>query len=217
LRRRIAGSEGWRCVTNLRDSYQHIDAYADKSTLLSSFLRALSAAGEESADRAATARRIWPTVVSHIIGLHESGHRPFQDRDYGDYTLAALLPNTSGEVSYLYREIEKDRIVWWEPLAWQSTVEEWVPLAQGDPHCVDQLISFVAALTLEEQARYALPWVANLVLASPGHVANRTFLLSSWLIEIRSAASDAGLLADWQRIVDALVVAGVTRLAPYSE
>jgi hypothetical protein len=131
--------------------------------------------------------------------------------------LAALVPNACGEVSYLYREIEKDPIVWWEPVAWQSTVEAWVPLAQGDPTCVDQLISFVAALALEEQARYALPWVASLVLVSPDRIANRTFLLSSWLIEIRSAASDAGLLAEWQRLVDALVVAGVTRLAPYSE
>ena len=37
------------------------------------------------------------------------------------------------------------------------------------------------------------------------------------MIEIRSAAVDAHVLAEWQRIVDALVVAGVTRLAPYSE
>jgi hypothetical protein len=197
--------------------YQHIDAYADNAALLSSFLRALSAAGEESADRATTARRIWPTVVSHIIGLNESGHTPFRDRHYGDRTLAALMPNASGEVSYLYREIEKDPIVWWEPLAWQSTVEQWVPLAEGDPTCVDQLISFVAALTVEDQARFGLPWITDLVLAAPGRIANRTFLLSSWLIEIRSPASDAGLHSEWQRIVDALVVAGVTRLAPYSE
>ena len=59
--------------------------------------------------------------------------------------------------------------------------------------------------------------VADLVLAEPSRVANRSFLISSWLIEIRSAASDAGLLPDWQQMVDALVVAGVTRLAPYSE
>jgi len=62
-----------------------------------------------------------------------------------------------------------------------------------------------------------LPWIAKLALPAPDRVANRTFLLSSWLIEIRSAALDADLLADWQRIVDALVVAGVIRLAPYSE
>jgi hypothetical protein len=48
-------------------------------------------------------------------------------------------------------------------------------------------------------------------------VANRTFVLSTWLIEIRQPASDTGLLSDWQCIVDALVVAGVARLAPYSE
>ena len=127
------------------------------------------------------------------------------------------MPNTAGEVPYLYRELEKDPIAWWQPLSWQSTVEQWLPLAQGNPTCVDHLIGFLRPLAPEDQARVGLPWVASLVLADPGRVANRTFLLSSWLIEIRQAASDAGLLSDWQRVVDALVVAGVSRLAPYSE
>ena len=35
--------------------------------------------------------------------------------------------------------------------------------------------------------------------------------------EMRSAAVDADVLAGWQEVVDAMVVAGVTRLAPYSE
>jgi hypothetical protein len=56
-----------------------------------------------------------------------------------------------------------------------------------------------------------------LVLPNPDDVAHRSYLLSSWLIEIRSAAADAGLLNDWQRVVDALVVAGVSKLTPYSE
>jgi hypothetical protein len=99
----------------------------------------------------------------------------------------------------------------------QSIVEQWLPLAQGDPICVDHLIGFLSPLALEDQARVGLPWVAILVLADTGRVAHRTFLLSSWLIEVRTAASDAGFLGAWQRIVDALVVAGVSRLAPYSE
>lgn len=197
--------------------YEHIDAYADNATLLSSLLRALSAAAEESPDRAATARRIWPKVVSHVLDLHGSGHTPFGGRHDGDYALAALMPNAAGEVAYLYREVENDPIMWWEPLAWQATVEQWLPLAQGNPTCVDHLISFLGALGPEDQARIGLPWVANLVLANPGRVANRSFLLSSWLVGVRPAAADAGLLPDWQRVVDALVVAGVTRLAPYSE
>ncbi len=197
--------------------YEHIDAYADKSTLLSSLVRALSAAAEESPDRAATAARMWPSLMSHIIGLHESGHDALRGGDYGDYARASLIPNAAGEVSYLYREIQKDPLVWWDPLAWESSVVRWLPIAQGDPMCVDQLIGFVAPLAREHQARLGLPWVASLVLAEPGRVANRTFLLSSWLVEVRQAASDAGLLSDWQAVVDALVVAGVSRLAPYSE
>jgi hypothetical protein len=197
--------------------YEHIDAYADNSALLSSFLRALSAAAEEAPDRAATAARIWPSIVAHVIGLHETGHTPFRDQHDGDYALASLMPKPAGEVTYLYRELEKDLIVWWRPLSWQSAVEQWLPRAQGNPTCVDHLISFLGPLAPEDQARVGLVWVANLVLADPGRVANRTFLLSSWLIVVRQAASDAGLLSDWQRIVDALVVAGVTRLAPYSE
>ena len=197
--------------------YEHIDAYADNSALLSNFLRALSAAAEESPDRAATAARIWPSIVAYVIGLRETGHTPFRDRHYGDYALASLIPNTAGEVSYLYRELEKDSIVWWRPLSWQSTIEQWLPIAQGNPRCVDHLISFLGPLEPEDQACVGLPWVAKLVLADPGRVANRTFLLSSWLIEVRQAAPDADLLSDWQRVVDALVVAGVSRLAPYSE
>ena len=197
--------------------FEHIDAYADNATLLSNFLRALSATAEESQDRAATALRIWPAVIAHVIGLQESGHMPFGDRHHDDYALAALIPNPAGEGTYLYQEVENEPIVWWEPLAWQSTVERWLRFAQGNPRCVDQLVSFLRSLPPEDQARVGLPWVASLVLADSSRVANRTFLLSSWLIELRQAASDAGLLSDWQRVVDALVVAGVSRLAPYSE
>jgi hypothetical protein len=197
--------------------YEHIAAYADNSALLSNFLRALSAAAEESPDRSATAARIWPSIVTYVIGLHETGCTPFQGRHYDHYARASLVPNTAGEVTYLYRELEKAPITWWQPLSWQSTIEQWLPLGLGNPRCVDQLISFLRPLGPEDQARVGIPWVARLVLADPSRVANRTYLLSSWLIEVRQAASDVDLLSDWQRIVDALVVAGVSRLAPYSE
>lgn len=59
--------------------------------------------------------------------------------------------------------------------------------------------------------------MSALVLPEPEAVARSSFLLSTWLIETRAAVTDQGLLIVWQRVVDALVVAGVTRLAPYSE
>ncbi|MFD5013747.1 hypothetical protein [Streptomyces chartreusis] len=197
--------------------FEHLDAYADDVTRLESFLCALSAAAEESADRAATARRMWPMVVAHMIALRASGHTPFAGRSDYHSALASLLPNPAPETAYLYREMQGKPIVWWDPLAWQDTVAHWLPIAQGHVACVDQLVAFVKPLPAEDQVRVGLPWVANLVLAEPSRVANRTYLLTSWLIELRQAVSDAGLTADWQRVVDALVVSGVSRLAPYSE
>lgn len=197
--------------------YEHIDAYADNSTLLASFLRAVSAAAEETPERAATALRIWPDVIAHVLKLNESGHDPFRESHYGDMALAALVPNSAGEVSYFYREVQNEPILWWEPLAWRAAIEAWLPVAAGNPTCVDHLISCLGKTASEDQVRTGLPWVASLVLADPPRVAGRSFLVSSWLIEIRAAAVDAGLMAEWQRVVDALVVAGVSRLAPYSE
>jgi len=54
-------------------------------------------------------------------------------------------------------------------------------------------------------------------MADVDGVARRSYLLAEWLIELRGPSESAGTLGTWQEIVDALVVAGVSRLAPYSE
>ena len=131
--------------------------------------------------------------------------------------LAALIPNAAYEAQYFFREFAEQPIAWWEPLALRSEVEAWLTPAAGNALCVDQLIGFLRTLAPEDQACVGLPWVATLVLASPGHIANGSFRLTEWLIEARSAAANAGLSAQWQPVVDALVVEGVTRLAPYTE
>lgn len=197
--------------------YEHIDAYADNSALLGNLLRALSAAAEETADRAATARRIWPNVVRHVLELDESGHTPFRDDYYGDMTLAALIPNTTGGFPYLYREVDGTPIAWWDPLELVSEVEAWLVPAAGNATSVNQLIRFVSVLGPEDQVRLGLPWVAKLVVADPIRIARGAYALTPWLIEMRSVAVDAELLSAWQQVVDDLVVAGVTRLAPYSD
>ena len=71
--------------------FEHINAYVDNLGLLENLLRALSAAAEETPERAATARRIWPKVVRHVLELNDSGHMPFQRGHFGDMALAALM------------------------------------------------------------------------------------------------------------------------------
>jgi len=193
--------------------FHHIAAFADNTSLLGNFLRALSAAAEEHPDRAIAARRLWPDVVSHVISLHEAGHELFDDRHHGDYTLASLMPAAAGEVAYLYRELDGDPITWWDPLALKAAITRWIPFATGHPICVHQFINFLRPLASADQVRLGLPSISPMMLAKPDQIS----LLTKWLIEHRSAAADEGLKAEWQRLVDALVVAGESRLASYSE
>ena len=197
--------------------YEHIDAYANNSTLLGKMLRSLSAAAEETLDRAATAKRIWPDLVGHVLGLHRSGHALFSDSYHGERALAAVIPNPVGELPYLYPEVDGSPIVWWNPLELQPQVEAWLPLVAGNATCADQLVGFVRTLEPNEQVRVGLPWVAAVVLADPIAIASGAWTLAHWLIEMRPAAVDVGVLPRWQEVVDALVVAGNVQLAPYSD
>ena len=197
--------------------YEYINAYADNSTLLGKVLRSLSAAAEETPNRAVTAKRVWPDLVRHVLDLHRSGRTPFSDPHYGDMTLAALIPNPVGELPYLYREVSSDPIVWWDPFELRHQVEAWLALAMGNATCVNQLIRFVRPFDPDNQVRLGLLWVAKIVLADPASVARGAYMLTPWLKDTRSAAVEAGLLAKWQEVVDAMVVAGDSRLAPYSD
>ena len=201
----------------MRAIYEHRNAYADNSLLLGNLLRALSAAAEETPDRAATARRIWPVVARHVLEFNEFGCAPFRDAYYRDMVLAAVIPNATGEFPYLYREVDDAPIEWWDPLELVSVVEAWQVPAAGSAMCVNQLLNSVSANEPEHQVRLGLPWIEKLVVAAPSRIASAEFALTSWLIEMRSVAVDAGLSATWQRVVDDLVVAGKTRLAPCSE
>ena len=64
---------------------------------------------------------------------------------------------------------------------------------------------------------FGLPRVAQLVEGDVDASARRSFLLTEWLISVRAAAEANGVLAPWQQLVDSLVVAGNSRLAPYSD
>ena len=197
--------------------YTHIDAYADNAFLLGNLLRTLSAAAEETTGRAATARRLWPSVMRHVLSLHHSGHARFENGFIGGMTRAALLPDPAHENEYRYREVQHNPIRWWDPLALRTEVEEWLAIAEGDSTCVDQLIAFLGSLTPEDQARTGMPWVARLVLADPNRVAKGALDVVQWLIDIRAVAADTGRGAQWQQVVDTLVVVGVGQLAAYSQ
>ena len=200
--------------------FEHISAYPEDSNLQGKTLSSLSAAAEETPIRAATARRLWPEIVRLVLDLRASGPTPVRSSHYSyldDRAITDLIPNRVGELPYLYREVHDAPIEWWNPLELRDEVDAWLQFAIGSPMCVDRLVTFIRGMELDDQIRVGLPWVATVVLADPASIARRAYSLASWLAETRSVAVDTGLLSAWQEVVDALVVAGDSRLAPYSD
>lgn len=195
----------------------HVAAYADNADLLGTLLRCVAAAAEENQSRADACRRLWPTVMRQVLELNNDGHKPFRDHNYGITTLASLMPTPTYENSYLYSELEGSPIVWIDPLSWRTEIDAWLMIAAGKPRAVDSLIGVVRSLPIEEQIIVGLPWVSTAVFGDVNAVARASYLASSWLIDTREAAADLGVLHHWQRIVDALVVAGDSTLASYSD
>jgi hypothetical protein len=197
--------------------HEHVAAYASDGTALGSLLRALAAAAEETDVAAAAARRVWPAIMTQVLELNQSGHRPFADHYFGRAALAALVPSPTYENSYLYRETGDAPIPWTDPLAWEAEIDSWLPVAAGEPQCIDAMISVLRNLPEEDQVTFGLPRIATLVQPDPGAASRRTYLLTDWLTRIRSAAADASALPAWQELLDTLVVAGNAALAPYSD
>lgn len=203
-------------ATNPAPLREHLAAYADRSSYLRSLLRALAAAAEETAEAAQTARRLWPDIVAQVLGLANAGHETFSEH-YGASALATLAPSPTAEIEFLYRELGGEPIAWQDPWAWRDSLDAWIIVASGVPDCIDSFISLVRQVSVQHQASFALARVAQLAAGDIAAAARRSYLLAEWLVELRNKELDGNQLAEWQRLVDALVVAGNRRLAPYSQ
>ena len=197
--------------------FTHLDAFLNRPALLDTLLQAMSAVAEETRSRAEITRRIWPRVMRRVLQYKTTDYASIQDNSYSDHSIASLLPNSAGETPYLYREIQGKPIDWWDPVSLISEVEEWLVHAKGRACCIDRLIRFIRVLAPEEQVQKGIPWITTLVFADNFREASQAWLLSNWLIQMRPVAVRVNLLDGWQKVVDALVVAGDTSLAPYSD
>jgi hypothetical protein len=194
-----------------------IDDYAPNPRLLSEFLRALVAAGEETQLRAAALTRLWPSVIERVVGLVVSGACPTDDHHYGRAPLAAVIPTPSYESGYLHREYEGEPILWADPVALAPQIQRWLTLAAGHREPLDALVQLIERVPLERQPEVGLPWIERLVMDKPKGIANRSFLLPGWLERIRPHVAAQPLLSAWHRIVDALTVAGDDRAAALAD
>jgi hypothetical protein len=196
--------------------WQQLDNFFSQSDLLAEFLRALAAAGEETTEAAATVESIWPAVMGHVLDLIGQSEVPAGDGSFPYSGVASLIPNRSYQGQYLYREAAGEPIIWWDALSLQTQIERWLAVACGKPECVDRLIALISVLDEKDQVKPGLEWVERVVLPDASEVAGRSYLLPEWLAKVGGyglLSTESDCRSAWQRIVDALLVSGETRIA----
>jgi hypothetical protein len=197
--------------------FGHIEELAADARLLGQFLNALSVTGEENDRRAAAAREVWPAVMNRVATLvealveEEGGEL---ERDWR-VALAAAIPRPSHERQGW--EFEGEPVPWAHPAALVPQVERWIPLAAGHSEAVDAVARLLARLPADQQAQLGLPWMERLVLEDPRAIARGSWRLPDWLQGVQAHATSAPLAEQWHRIVDALIVAGDTRVAALAD
>ncbi|WP_405141977.1 hypothetical protein OG589_32750 [Sphaerisporangium sp. NBC_01403] len=194
----------------------HLTALSGNALLLSNFLHELGAAGAETAKLAESARGVWPTVMKHVMTFADAEPSPFTERSWGEWALAALIPQPLVWTDGLFNETDANPIDWVVPEELLEAIPEWVRLAHGSRRCLDDLISLIRRLSIREQVELGLRWVADICVRERNIGVYRARLLDEWLVELHPHTEAFGHSREWQRLVDHLVVAGNQRLARYS-
>jgi len=195
----------------------HLRSYRDHPRQLRGYLRAMSIAAEENPRRAAAASEAWPAVLEQVLVLVEANPLTYAQPSFGEDVLAAALPRPSFGVGPLHQEMEGEAITWIEPLALEPLMPRWLTLATGRHECAEALAFLVGQLPMEQQVRQGLAWVEQLVLAAPDPLVNRGGVVAEWLRRVLPHVLSGSGYASWQRIVDALTVAGDDRVATLAD
>lgn len=208
--------EGFAKNGDARPVLEHLDVLRADAGLMSNFLHGLAAAGAENERLAKAARGVWPSLLRHAIGYLSDTPSPYQDRHWGDWAAAALLPDPLPWTQDLYNEVIGAPIDWVRAEDLVELIDDWSPAAHGKPKCVDGLIGILRKLPAEVQVTRGLRWLSNLCLQDGRAAVKQSWLSNNWLKEVRSTVEELGHLDEWQKLVDSLVVAGNEGLAPYS-
>ncbi len=194
----------------------YVDSYLGNSRLLAEALKAISVAGDERAEAAKQARRLWPVIMDRVLDSVANNPRLFTDHHWGDYAESALIPNPSPSWGYLTIELAGEPHPWRDPLAWSPQIERWLGTIEGHRMSIDSLVIAISELGVADQVKTGLKWIEAIVQRSGTACAN-TFTLPEWLHNRRADLTTGEQTARWQRVVDLLVVAGDTRVADLAD
>ncbi len=195
---------------------EHLTELRSNPQLFGTFLQQLAVAGSETAERAAAAKTAWPAIADAALLLAESEPNPFRGHDtWQDRAISALMPRWHLGGSGLRVETSEP-IDWVDAGSLADCLDRWVAVARGRWECVDDLIFVIRRLERSDQVGRGIRWVHDMCVVDGKTAITRSWGIAEWLIDIQTDAENLGHGDAWQRLVDALVVAGNEKLAPYS-
>ncbi|WP_421118565.1 hypothetical protein ACE2AJ_14470 [Aquihabitans daechungensis] len=194
----------------------YVDGYLGNSRMLAEALQAIAAAGDERAEAAEQAGRLWPKIMDRVLSAAATYPKIFTEHTWGDYAEAALIPNPTYTHSYLTIEMPAEPYPWRDLLAWGDQIERWLAAAACGRMSIDHLLVAIGELVPADQVLTGMKWVEEIVRKAGDDAAN-TFTLPEWLHERRADLTCDEDIACWQRIVDLLVVAGDHRVADLAD
>jgi hypothetical protein len=159
---------------------------------------------------------VWPAIIDRALGYAEDRPNVFGDHTWGKWAASALLPEPLTWTQGMYNEPAAAPIDWVQAEDLVPFVEPWLLVARGEIWCLNPLIRLIGRRPTADQVTTGLGWVETLCLRDDEVLVSGTALSDDWLIGIRTAAEEHGHLEHWQSLVDAMVVAGNSALAPYS-
>ncbi len=194
----------------------YVDRYRAHSDRLSEALQAIGMAAQERAIAGEHARRLWPQIMDRVLDAAEANPRIFAEHSWGKYAESALVPNLSEAWHYLTAENVGEPYPWRDLLSWTPQVERWLGAITCSPMSIDNLVVAVRELDTPAQIKVGLPWIERIAMRS-GEDCSNTYTLPEWLRERRTDLTTEEDSAQWQRVVDLLVVAGDSRVSDLAD
>ncbi len=192
----------------------HVHAFAGHAAALSQLLHDLAQVATHDAALRAALPQVWPAVLRAALDDIDAGADLRGDHHHCDDALANLLPRPELEIGD--RDPDATLVAadagWIDPNLLADLVDRWVPLARGEPRCVDAAVRLARTAPRSWQATVGLRWVTDLIDNRYDRIASHSWFLPDWLQELRAAGQlDAAGRRTVQRILDGLATHGDDR------
>lgn len=186
-----------------------VRAMKGRSKATAALLEAVCTVATYDEKRRQQLRWLWPGIMCTALGMAETTVESF----YRGRVAAALIPAprpVSSDLD-LMETIAKARKGWIPVGDLAPLIDQWLPVAHGDPEPIARLAMLLLNSPLDQQVTLGLPWVRRMVAPDTGAPVIETFVLMDWLRMLHSSEALTGeARRDYDVIVDTLAADGVS-------